>query len=130
MQVYRRMDIGTAKPTAAERAEIPHHLIDICEPTESFSAAAFAALAEKAISDTVQRGRLPVLCGGTGLYLDSVLSGVEFGELEPDPALRAELRRAEEEEGSPLSASNAGRGRSRGGACHPSQQRQARDPGA
>ncbi len=99
MQVYRRMDIGTAKPTAAERAEIPHHLIDICEPTESFSAAAFAALAKKAISDTVQRGRLPVLCGGTGLYLDSVLSGVEFGELEPDPALRAELWRAEEEKG-------------------------------
>ena len=69
MQIYRRMDIGTAKPSAAERSEIPHHLIDICEPTENFSAAAFASLAAEAIHDILRRGKLPVLCGGTGLYL-------------------------------------------------------------
>ncbi len=91
MQIYRRMDIGTAKPTKEEMARIPHHLIDICEPDEDFSAAAFAAFAQNAISDVHERGKTPVLCGGTGLYLDSVLRGVAFGELETDPAYRAEL---------------------------------------
>ena len=81
MQIYRRMDIGTAKPTVRERSEIPHHLIDICEPTEDFSAAAFAALAADVIRDITERGKLPVLCGGTGLYLDSVLRGIDFGEI-------------------------------------------------
>ncbi len=91
MQIYRRMDIGTAKPTKEEMARIPHHLIDICEPDEDFSAAAFATVAQNAIADVHNRGKLPVLCGGTGLYLDSVLKGVAFGELEPDPAYREEL---------------------------------------
>jgi tRNA dimethylallyltransferase len=99
MQIYRRMDIGTAKPSRAERAEIPHHLIDICDPSEDFSVAEFAVLADRAIRETAERGRFPVLCGGTGLYLDSVLSGVDFGELEADPAYRAELAQAAEEKG-------------------------------
>lgn len=99
MQIYRRMDIGTAKPSAADRAEIPHHLIDICEPNENFSAASFAALAAEAIRDVTQRGKLPVLCGGTGLYLDSVLHGIDFGKLEPDPSLRDALWRTAEEKG-------------------------------
>ncbi len=91
MQIYRRMDIGTAKPTKEEMARIPHHLIDICNPDEDFSAATFAAVAQHAIADVYARGKLPVLCGGTGLYLDSVLKGVDFGELEPDLAYREEL---------------------------------------
>ena len=91
MQIYKGMDIGTAKPTLRDRAEIPHHLIDICEPDEDFSAAAFAELAQKAIADVHARGKMPILCGGTGLYLDSVLNGVDFGEMEPDLAYRAEL---------------------------------------
>ncbi len=99
MQIYRRMDIGTAKPSRAERAEIPHHLIDICDPSEDFSVAEFAVLADRAIRETVERGRLPVLCGGTGLYLDSVLHGVDFGELEADPAYRAELAQTAAEKG-------------------------------
>ena len=99
MQIYRRMDIGTAKPSAAERSEIPHHLIDICEPTENFSAAAFASLAAEAIRGILRRGKLPVLCGGTGLYLDSVLGGTEFGELRSDPSLREELLKIANEEG-------------------------------
>ena len=91
MQIYKGMDIGTAKPSLSDRAEVPHHLIDICEPDVDFSAATFAALAQEAIADVHARGKLPVLCGGTGLYLDSVLNGVNFGEMEPDPAYRAEL---------------------------------------
>jgi tRNA dimethylallyltransferase len=91
MQIYRGMDIGTAKPTLRDREEVPHHLIDICDPDTDFSAAAFAELAQKAINDVYARGKTPILCGGTGLYLDSVLNGVDFGEMQPDLAYRAEL---------------------------------------
>lgn len=91
MQIYRGMDIGTAKPSLRDRTEIPHHLIDICDPDVDFSAAAFADLAREAIADVHARGKMPILCGGTGLYLDSVLQGVDFGDMEPDLAYRAEL---------------------------------------
>ena len=73
MQIYRKMNIGTAKPTCEEMAEIPHHLIDIRDPGEEFSAADFTALAKEAIEDIIKRGKLPVVCGGTGLYLDSLM---------------------------------------------------------
>ncbi len=99
MQIYRRMDIGTAKPTKEEMARVPHHLIDICEPDEDFSAAAFATEAQNAIADVYSRGKMPVLCGGTGLYLDSVLRGIDFGELEADYEYRAELAKFAEENG-------------------------------
>ena len=91
MQVYRGMDIGTAKPTAAERAEAPHHLIDICDPKTPFSVADYIPLALSAVRDVFARGRLPVFCGGTGLYLDSLLRGEAPPELASDPALRGEL---------------------------------------
>lgn len=97
MQIYRRMDIGTAKPTPEEMARVPHHLINICDPDEDFSAATFAEVATKAIDDVLSRGRLPVLCGGTGLYLDSVLKGVDYGEMEPDLHYRAEMQTYAEE---------------------------------
>jgi tRNA dimethylallyltransferase len=99
MQIYKGMDIGTAKPTLAERSEVPHHLIDICEPNVDFSAAAFAELAAAAIADVRARGKMPILCGGTGLYLDSLLKGVDFGEMESDPDYRAELFAFAEKEG-------------------------------
>ena len=67
MQIYRGMDVGTAKPTAEELSAVPHHMVDILEPTESFSAADYAVLAERAVTEIASRGRLPVLCGGTGL---------------------------------------------------------------
>ncbi len=91
MQIYRGMDIGTAKPTKEEMARAPHHLIDIMSPAEDFSAAAFSALAREVIAKVHDRKKLPVLCGGTGLYLDSVLKGVDFGEFETDPAYRGKL---------------------------------------
>ena len=91
MQVYRRMNIGTAKPTAAEMAQIPHHLIDVAEPDTPFSCAEYVTLAAKAVDEITARGKLPILCGGTGLYLDSLLRGSGFEETETDPALRQSL---------------------------------------
>src|SRR6185295_13546052 len=93
MQVYHGLDIGTAKPSAAERARVPHHLIDVAELTESFDAARFVALAENAVGEIASRGRVPILCGGTGLYFKAFLDGL--GEAPPsDAALRAELEAA------------------------------------
>jgi tRNA dimethylallyltransferase len=90
MQVYRGLDIGTAKPSPAERARVPHHLIDICDLTESFDAAQFARLAHRAVAEIQSRGHVPILCGGTGLYFKAFLEGV--GEAPPaDANLRAEL---------------------------------------
>jgi tRNA dimethylallyltransferase len=90
MQVYRGLDIGTAKPSPADRARVPHHLIDICDLTESFDAAQFARLAHRAAAEIQSRGRVPILCGGTGLYFKAFLEGV--GEAPPaDAKLRAEL---------------------------------------
>ena len=91
MQIYRGLDIGTAKPTKAEQAEVCHHMIDICEPTENFYAAEFAERAHKVIADVQSRGKKAVLCGGTGLYLDTVLGRLDFGEIESDEKLRGEL---------------------------------------
>ncbi len=90
MQVYRGLDIGTAKPLPAERARVPHHLIDICDLAESFDVAQFIRLAQKAVAEIQSRGRVPVFCGGTGLYFNAFLSGL--GEApSANPELRAEL---------------------------------------
>ena len=91
MQVYRRMDIGTAKPTAKEQATVKHHMIDIVEPTESFSCADYVSLADRAIRDVHARGKLPIVCGGTGLYLDALIRGQDFTPAIADDTLRAEL---------------------------------------
>ncbi len=90
MQVYRGLDIGTAKPSPADRARVPHHLIDVVELTEPFDAAKFAHLARKAVAEIQSRGRVPILCGGTGLYFKVFLEGL--GDAPPaDEKLRAEL---------------------------------------
>lgn len=81
--VYRGMDIGTAKPNAAERAEIAHHLLDVVEPDEAFSAADFKRLALEAIDAISRRGKLPIMVGGTGLYVDGVV--FDFAFLPPAP---------------------------------------------
>ena len=91
MQVYRGLDLGTAKPTPAERREIPHHLIDILELREAYSVRRFQADADRAIRDIVARGRQPILCGGTGLYARALLYG--FSLWPADPELAAGLRR-------------------------------------
>jgi tRNA dimethylallyltransferase len=90
MQVYRGMDIGTAKPTPAERAAVPHHLIDVVEVSERFDVARYVALAHAAIADIQHRGRTPLIVGGTGLYLRALTEGLSEAP-DADPALRAEL---------------------------------------
>jgi tRNA dimethylallyltransferase len=90
-QVYRFMDIGTAKPTAAERARAPHHLIDIRDPDEPFSLAEFLAEADRTIRDITVRGRLPIVVGGTGQYVRALLEGWRAPAVPPDGALRAAL---------------------------------------
>lgn len=88
--VYRGFDIGTAKPTAEERARVPHHLLDVADPEEGFSAVLFQRLAKETIADITVRGKLPIMVGGTGLYIDSIL--YDYGFLPPtDPSMRAEL---------------------------------------
>lgn len=88
--VYRGLEIGAAKPDQAERAGIPHHLLDLRDPWQSYSAAEFAADAAAAVRDIVARGRLPILAGGTGLYFRALLQGLSPMP-EADPALRAQI---------------------------------------
>lgn len=99
MQIYRRMDIGTAKPTKEEQSRIRHHLIDVAEPDEGFSAADYVALASAAAEDCQERGKLPVICGGTGLYLDALLRGGDLAPNTVDPVVRAELTEYAEKNG-------------------------------
>ena len=90
MQVYRGLDIGTAKPTAEERARVPHHLLDVCDLRENFDAAQFVRRAQPAVTEIQARGKLPIFCGGTGLYFKAFIAGL--GEAPAsDTALRTEL---------------------------------------
>lgn len=99
MQIYRYMDIGSAKPTPRERALVPHHLVDLVDPGEDFSAARYARSASAAIRDIHSRDRLPVVCGGTGLYLNALLYDMDFGSSPEDPAYRRELEEIAAREG-------------------------------
>ncbi len=99
MQIYRHMNIGTAKPAEDEKCGIAHHMIDIIEPWESYSVAAYAEDAKRCIDDITGRGKMPILAGGTGLYMDSVLKNTMFVELETDLELRQSLQDFAEKEG-------------------------------
>ena len=99
MQIYRRMDIGTAKPSAEELARVPHRMIDVVEPDSDFSCADYVKMAKREVDDVLREGRLPIFCGGTGLYLDAFLRGSDFAETRIDNALREELRAFAEREG-------------------------------
>ena len=91
MQIYRTMDIGTAKPTAEEMRGVPHHMLDVADPGEDFSVARYVDMAAKCVDDILARGKLPILAGGTGLYIDSLLSGRDFAAFDPDSGLRGRL---------------------------------------
>ena len=99
MQVYKFMDIGTAKPTVDEMQGIKHHMIDLVEPTENYSLADYVKEAKTVIEEIHSRGKLPVLAGGTGLYIDTLTQNVELSEGDKDDALRAELTELAEKEG-------------------------------
>ncbi len=89
--LYRSMDIGTAKPTAAQLAAVPHHLLDLINPDEAFTLAQFQQLAYRAIADIIERARVPFLVGGSGLYVRAVIEGFRIPQMEPDRALRSAL---------------------------------------
>ena len=91
MQIYRAMDIGTAKPTRQEMRGVPHHMLDVADPAEDFSVARYVDMAAKCVDDILARGKLPIVAGGTGLYIDSLLSGRDFAAFDPDSALRGQL---------------------------------------
>ena len=99
MQIYKYMNIGTAKPSREETESVPHRLFDFADPRTSFSCAEYIALAASVTDDIISRGRLPVLCGGTGLYLDRFLCGAEFGDTEVDNEYRREMESYARERG-------------------------------
>ena len=99
MQVYRGMDIGTAKPTEEEKNGIPHHMMDVADLCEDFSVARYCEMAHQVIADIVRRGKFPILVGGTGLYVDSLLRDVTFGDVPGDEPLRESLHQLAEREG-------------------------------
>lgn len=99
MQIYKYMDIGSAKPTAEEQSEVEHHLIDFLEPDAEFSVADYTEAAHGVIADIAARGKMPVMCGGTGLYINSVINDITFGETETDYEMRAELQKYADENG-------------------------------
>ena len=92
MQLYRGMDIGTAKPNAAEQKAVKHHMIDVLDIKDTFSVAEYVKAAELCISNIYSKGRLPFFCGGTGLYVDAVVNSTEFGAIESLPEYRDELK--------------------------------------
>ena len=99
MQIYQGMDIATAKPTAEEMCGVPHHLIGFLPPDQTFSVAQFVDLAKEKIEDIHARGKLPIIVGGTGLYVNSLLNNISFSENDSDEKLRAELREKADKQG-------------------------------
>ena len=99
MQIYKNLDVGTAKPSAEERQGIPHYLLDFLSPETPYSVADFTAAADPLIRDITARGRLPLVVGGTGLYITSLLSGMAFAPEKTDPAIRARLQARADTEG-------------------------------
>ena len=91
MQIYKRMDIGTAKPTVEEMEGIPHHMLDVAEPTENFSVARYQEMSEECIADIHSRGKRALLVGGTGLYLRALRTPMAMGDVSADEGIRAEL---------------------------------------
>lgn len=100
MQIYRGMDIGTAKPSIDEMTAIPHKLINICDPSESFSVYEFKKKAEEEIRIALSAGKMPILVGGTGLYFDALFNNTDFGEFEVSQEIRSALKLRLENEGS------------------------------
>ncbi len=99
MQIYQYMNVASAKPTIDEMQGVPHHLLDFVSPFEPFSVADYVKLAKEKINEVISRGKLPIVAGGTGLYISSLVDNVEFAEEEPDPSVRIRLFAEAEEKG-------------------------------
>ena len=91
MQIYRKLNIGTAKPTAEEMQGVPHHMLDVADPGESYSVSRYEKEATACVEDILSRGKMPIVCGGTGLYVDALIRGGGFLESGVDSGLRAQL---------------------------------------
>lgn len=102
MQVYRRMDIGTAKPTPGEMRGVPHHILDVADPWENYSVARYVEDAVPIVDGILARGRLPIVAGGTGLYIDNLAVGRRFAPFQPDSGLREELQSRVRTQGLPV----------------------------
>lgn len=92
-QVYKGLDIGTGKITKREMKGVPHHLLDVADPKKQFSAEEFKKRAEKAVAEIIDRGKLPIICGGTGFYIQTLVDNISLPEVPPNPTLRAELEK-------------------------------------
>ena len=101
MQVYRGMDIGTAKPTRGELRGVPHHMLDVADPRENYSVARYVAQAVPIVDGILARKKLPIVAGGTGLYLDNLVAGRQFAPFAPDSGLRERLQERVRTEGLP-----------------------------
>ncbi len=101
MQVYRGMDIGTAKPTRGEMRGVPHHMLDVADPRENYSVARYVAQAVPIVDGILARKKLPIVAGGTGLYLDNLVAGRQFAPFAPDSGLRERLQERVRTEGLP-----------------------------
>lgn len=99
MQIYRGMDIGTAKPTVEEQRGIPHHLLDVCQPDEPFSVVRYTELADAAAQDILSRGMIPIVAGGTGLYMDALIDGHPFPSGENSSPIREKYQHMAEQQG-------------------------------
>ncbi|MBE5794133.1 MAG: tRNA (adenosine(37)-N6)-dimethylallyltransferase MiaA [Clostridiales bacterium] len=99
MQIYRGMDIGTAKPSQQEQRMVPHHMLDVVSPADNYTVADYAEHATAVIHDILKRGKLPVLVGGTGLYLKALMHGLSLGVSRSDPDIRARLEAISDEPG-------------------------------
>ena len=99
MQIYKKLNIASAKPDEEEKQGIPHHLMDFLEPVTPFSVADYVPMARKVIEDIHSRGKLPIICGGTGLYINSLVDNIEFDNTGSDPAFREEMKKLAEEQG-------------------------------
>ena len=99
MQIYKGLDIATAKPEESEKLGVPHHLIDFLDRGESFSVADYVSLAGKTVRDIYARGKLPIICGGTGLYISSLIDNVIFDDTGSDPEIRSRLENEAKEKG-------------------------------
>ena len=91
MQIYRRMDIGTAKPTREEMDGVPHHMLDVAEPGEAYSVSRYVEEATACVEDILARGKLPIICGGTGLYIDGLIRGTDYQPAGTDNGIREQL---------------------------------------
>lgn len=99
MQIYKGMDIASAKPSKEEQSGIPHHMMDFLEPTKAFSVADYVEMARPIIADIHARGKLPIICGGTGLYISSLIDNIEFDDTGCDYGFREDMRKIAAEQG-------------------------------